>query len=389
MAVSRSIQPSTTRPLRVVHLVGNNVPVNSFGLFARFADPERVILTIGSLDREGSLQRGLREIGVPTFSLDAVTRRNYATALVRFARLLRRQRADILQTHLFDACVVGLAAGRLAQVPVTIFTAHHSHEIPLHNRWPVTLADRLAAGPLCDRVIAPSSPMKDTLVRFHHVRPDKIAVIPHGFDLSFFDAVKASGASFRAAHALDQSIVVGSISRYFWIKNVDGLIRAFADVARREPAAKLVVVGHGNRAGAERLVETLGLRERTVLLGPVDNVAEAYAAFDVLVQPALAESFGQAIVEGMAMGKPVVSTPVGVAPEVIDDGRSGFLAAGPEPMHLAAAMMRALSARRDWSVIGGAARQRALTYTAEAWVRSHEDAYELWIASTRHHGRLR
>jgi glycosyltransferase involved in cell wall biosynthesis len=379
------VRATVTRPLRVVHLVGNNVPIQSFGLFARLANPKRISLTIGSVDGEGPLQRGLRELGVPTFSLDAEARRAYPSALLRFASMLRRGRADIVQTHLFDACLVGLAAARLARVPVAIFTAHHSHEIPLHDRWPVTVADRLAAGFLSDHVIAPSAAMKDTLIAVHKVRPDKISVIPHGFDLARFNS--ADGAEFRARHRIGDSIVFGSVSRYFWIKNIDGLIRAFAAVAREEPSAKLVVVGDGDRSEAMQLIERLGLETRVVLCGPLDDVAEAYAAFDLLVQPALAESFGQAIVEGMAMRKPVLSTPVGVAPEVIEDGRSGFLAAGPDPAQLDAAMMRALARRGDWAKIGEAARQRVLSFTADRWVKAHEDAYESWLSGAARGGR--
>ena len=371
------------RPLRVVHLLASNLPIQSFGLFARFADPSRVALTIVSLDEAVPLQRGLRSMGVPTFSLGATTRTAYPQAMVGLVRLLRREQADILQTHLFDACLVGLAAGRLARVPVTIFTAHHSHEMPLHDRWLVTLADRLAAGPLSDRVIAPSAPMKETLIRHHRVRPDKIAVIPHGFDLTVFDPQQASGRSFRAAHGLAASTVFGSVSRYFWIKNVEGLIHAFVEVARREPTAKLVVVGQGDRSDAEQLVQALGLDGRVLLLGAVDNIADAYAAFDVLVHPSLAESFGQAIVEAMATGTPVVSTPVGVAPEVIEDGRTGFSARSSDAVDIAAAMIRALESRDDWPRIGRAARQRALSFTPEAWVGAHEDAYEVWFAAAR------
>jgi glycosyltransferase involved in cell wall biosynthesis len=319
-------------------------------------------------------------MGVPTFSLDAESRRSYPRAMMRFAFLLRRLRVDVLQTHLFDACLVGLAAGRLARVPVTIFTAHHSHEIPLHARWPVTLADKIAAGPLCDHVVAPSAPMKETLVRVHHLPPDKITVIQHGFDLSFFDPAAVSGEGFRRRHGLEGAVVVGSVSRYFWIKNVEGLIRAFADVALREPSAHLVVVGHGDRSAAQHLVEDLEMTDRVRLLGPAENMAEAYAAFDLLVQPSLAESFGQAIIEGMAMEKPVVCTPVGVAPEVIDDGRTGFLAQGSTPPEIGDAIIRAFAHRSEWPSIGRAARRRALGFTPEQWVAEHERAYEMWIA---------
>jgi glycosyltransferase involved in cell wall biosynthesis len=370
--------------LQVVHLVGNNLPVDPFVLFARSADPKRVSLTIGSLDREGPLQHGLTEIGIPTFSLRADHRASYPKGIVRFVRLLRRQRADVLHTHLFEACLVGLTAGRLARVPVNILTAHHSHEIPLHARRLLTLADRLAVGALCDHVIAPSASLKDTLVTVHRVGSDKIVVIPPmGLDLSVFDPTRTSGASFRSRHGIGGGVLFGAVSRYFWIKNLEGLVRAFPEVVRMEPDAKLVVVGQGDRSALGSLVDALGLGDSVQLLGPVNGVADVYAALDVLVHPALAESFGQAVVEGMAMATPVVATPVGVAPEVIDDGRTGFLTDGTGPQALAAGMIRALKNRHAWPDIGAAARKRVLVYTPQAWADAHENAYESWFAAAR------
>jgi glycosyltransferase involved in cell wall biosynthesis len=366
----------------VVHLVGNNLPLEPFRLFARFADPARVSLTIGSLDREGPLQEGLREVGIPTFAIGADRRASYPKAVARIARLLRHERADVLQAHLFEACVVGLTSGRLARVPVNIFTAHHSHEIPLHDRRLLTLTDRLAAGPLSDAVIAPSTSMRDTLVRVHQVRPEKIVVIPPlGLDLTVFNPDRVSGDAFRARHDIDSKVVFGAVSRYFWVKNLGGLVRGFSKVIRDESEAKLVIVGPGDRAELQRLVDELGLTDDVLLLGPVKDVAGAYAALDVLVHPALAESFGQVIVEAMAMGKPVVSTSVGIAEEIIEDGVSGFAAQSPEPSALAEAMTAALRRRADWAAIGREARNRAMAFTAERWVAAHMDAYERWAAA--------
>jgi glycosyltransferase involved in cell wall biosynthesis len=105
-------------------------------------------------------------------------------------------------------------------------------------------------------------------------------------------------------------------------------------------------------------------------------VPDVLAALDVFVHPALAESFGFVVVEAMAMECPVVATPVGIARDIVQDGVTGILAHGTDPGALAEAMSRALAWRDRWPELGRAARQRALVFTPERWVRAHEQLYE-------------
>jgi glycosyltransferase involved in cell wall biosynthesis len=111
------------------------------------------------------------------------------------------------------------------------------------------------------------------------------------------------------------------------------------------------------------------------VLEPRPDIPEVLAGADLLVHPALAESFGFAILEAMAMSKPVVTTSVGVAPEVIDDGINGILAAGSDPQALGQALERALSKRPEWGEMGRAARERAVGFSAQRWVSEHEQCY--------------
>jgi glycosyltransferase involved in cell wall biosynthesis len=80
--------------------------------------------------------------------------------------------------------------------------------------------------------------------------------------------------------------------------------------------------------------------------------------------------------EAMAMRRPVVATPVGIAGDVIEDGVSGVRIAGTDVDALVDAMTRALELRHRWPEIGAEARRRALTFTPERWVEAHERLYE-------------
>src|SRR5437764_15391717 len=75
------------------------------------------------LDERGGGQRFV--------SLNAPAKRDYPRAVAALARLLRRERVQILQTHLFDAGIVGVLAAALARTPITILTRHHTDEVQL------------------------------------------------------------------------------------------------------------------------------------------------------------------------------------------------------------------------------------------------------------------
>jgi glycosyltransferase involved in cell wall biosynthesis len=360
----------------VLHFISDSQSTGYFRLIAKHTDHARFRMQVGSLEPAGGLQAGLREIGIPTFALGADSRWGYPPAILRLAARLRRERIDVLHTHLFEASLVGLVAAKLARTKLAIFTGHHSHEVPLHQRRLLFEVDRFAARWLADVVISPSGEMRDTFVNVYGCRPDHVEVIEHGIDLSRFDPDAIDGTAVRSELGLDGKLVFGAISKHFWVKNLDALVRAFAAVAERNPDAYLVVLGIGDRAPLSALVDSLGLAEKVGVLPPRRDVQQVLAAFDVFVHPALAESFGLAVVEAMAMGRPVVATPVGIAGDVVEDGVSGISIAGTDVPSLIEAMTRALEWRERWPEMGAEARRRALEFTPERWVDAHERLYE-------------
>jgi glycosyltransferase involved in cell wall biosynthesis len=314
-------------------------------------------------------------MGLPSFALGAGSRAAYPAALLDLGRRVRRDRVDVVQTHLLDASAVGLLAARLARTPVTIFTAHHSHEIPLHDKRALTAVDRLCAGPLSDAVIAPSAQMRDTLVRVHSVPAEKIAVIHHGFELDGLDRSAVDGATVRRELDLEGRVAVLCVGRVYWMKNQESLVRAFAAVASEQPDGVLVLVGAGDADPLRELARSLGIEQSTRILPARGDVPALLAAADLFVHPAVAESFAMVIVEAMAMGCPVVSTPVGIAPDVVEDGVTGVLARDATTDALADALRTAFGMRGRWEEMGAAARRRALDFPAAKMVSAYEELY--------------
>ena len=371
-----------------MHLISDAGPHRYFQLIGDHADREAFDVRLATVGPAGALQADASRMGLESFALAAGARTGYPAATLALARRLRRDRIDVLQTHLLDGSLVGLTAARLARTQVALLTAHHSHEIPLLRRRSLTAVERLCARSLCDAIIAPSGQMGETLVKFHRVPAEKVHVIHHGFELDRLNPDVVDGTQARAELGLEGKVVLTSIGRGYWMKNQEALLRAFVAISPRAPDAALLLVGHGDQVPLRGLARALGVQERVHFLGGRDDVPELLAATDLFVHPALAESFAMVIVEAMAMSCPVVSTPVGIAPEVVRDGETGVLAADGTTDALAAALLKALSMRERWAAMGAAARGVASEFPAGRMVRAYEALYmDLLIARPRRESR--
>lgn len=362
--------------VRVLHFISNSYPSGYFALIAQYTDHDRFEMHVASLDRSGGLQEQLSDLGVPSFALGSERRASYPAATVRLASWLQRHKIGVIHTHLFEASLVGLTAAKLARTKLGIFTGHHSHEVPLYERRLLLELDRFAACRLADVVIAPSPEMAETFLGVYGCPPHKVEVIEHGIDLERFDPAAVDVDKFRSELGLEDKLVIGAISKHFWVKNLAALVLAFASIAPSRANAHLVILGIGDRLPLRRLAQEVGVADRVSILEPRTDVPEVLAAFDLFVHPAVAESFGFAVVEAMAMQRLVVATPVGIAGDVIEDGVSGILIEGTDAPAIERALRKALAAHDRWPAMAAEARRRSLRFTPERWVRAHEALYE-------------
>ena len=359
--------------MHVTHLITDAGPHPYFRTLVEHTDPDRVRLSIGCVGPSGPLQDEMRGLGVDTFAMGTRRREKYPLAAARLARSLRARDVDIVHAHLPDGCLVGLTAARLAR-RAAVMTAHHSHELPFHGaalRWLDTIC-----GMLSDRVIAPSRAVAVTITEQAHVRPGKVVVIHHGFDLDELDAAADGGREIRAELGLSGALVLGAIGRHYWLKGYESLVTAFATIAPLVPEARLLIVARdGDSSGVLRRAEALGVRDKVILTGARRDIPQVLASLDVFVHSALAESFGMVIIEALAAGVPVVSTPVGIAPEVVLTGRTGVLAESTDARALTAALHEMLLLRSEWATFSREARRVAQNFPAATMTSAYEQCY--------------
>jgi N-acetyl-alpha-D-glucosaminyl L-malate synthase BshA len=133
-------------------------------------------------------------------------------------------------------------------------------------------------------------------------------------------------ADNRAKFADKDERILVHVSNFRPVKRICDVIEIFDRVHKKMPS-RLLLMGDGpDRSQAEWLVSQKGLRDKVEFLGKVDRVNEKLAFADLMLAPSEMESFGLAALEAMACEVPTVGTSVGGVPEVIEHGRTGFLA---------------------------------------------------------------
>jgi D-inositol-3-phosphate glycosyltransferase len=162
-------------------------------------------------------------------------------------------------------------------------------------------------------------------------------------------------------------LFVGRIQR---LKGVDLAIRALA--ALDDPKVALVIVGgpSGRAGNAEHsrvrmLADELGVADRIHWVRPRrhERLADYYRAADVCVVPSRSESFGLVALEAAACGTPVVAAAVGGLRSIVDDGETGFLVEGRDPVDFAAPVERLLTDAILAEEMGGTAATRSMRYS--------------------------
>jgi len=254
-------------------------------------------------------------------------------ATIRLAKLIRKERPQILHTHTAKAGTVGRVAARLAgsrRPPIVVHT-FHGHVLrgyfgPVRTLFFRLLERWLAAGTTA--LIAVSPQVRDDLVALGVARRERFVVIRLGIELDERVAPEQNGRaeSRRYLGIPGDRFAVGWIGRMTAVKRTDDVLIAFKILRDSGVDAVLCMVGDGpDRRQLEQRAHELGVARDTVFLGYQEDVAPFYAAFDTLVLPSGNEGTPVTVIEALAAERPVVATRVGGVPDVVRDGEDGFL----------------------------------------------------------------
>ena len=299
------------------------------------------------LPEDGPLRARIADLGVEVLlhpGLSVITRPvfrswrivlfllNFPLSVLFIARLIRRREVAVVHTNSGVIVSPGLAA--------KIAGARHLWHIrdwfqEFRGFWPYFARYIVWSS---EKIIAVSR-----AIAGQFADQGKITVIKNGFAMEEFDVDKPRLRSdFRAKLGLGDAFVVGCVGRIKFVrKGQEILVQAAASLEAQGIPAKILIVGTafpGNELHLVRLralVTELKLDHCVVWAGEMSDPRPAYAAMDVLVLPsAQPEPFGGVVMEGMAMGVPVIATNIGGSTEQVAEGITGFLVPPSNPAAL-------------------------------------------------------
>lgn len=275
---------------------------------------------------------------------------------------------DVIHGHSSKGGAYARIAG-LALPAVRVYTPHAfvttNPELNGAARLAYTVMERLLAV-LTDRLVAVSGEERSEAQRLG-IRDDRISVVPNGTDT--WPARFLSRADLAIP---DEALVIGTVGRLVPQKATAMLLRAFALLAPRYPALRLAVVGTGPLA--EALQREVTLPERVHWLGALDGPA-VMPAFDIFALPSAYEGFAYVLIEAARAGLPIVTTSVGGASLIVEEGRNGFVTAPGRQDSFAAALERLIDSSDLRRAMGERSVVVAKRFTAGAMVDGVLDAY--------------
>jgi len=311
-------------------------------------------------------------------------------ATIRLARLIRKERPQILHTHTAKAGTVGRVAALLAgsrKPPIVVHT-FHGHVLRGYFGPVRTLLFRLLERWLAastTALVAVSPQVRDDLVALGIAPRERFVVIRLGIELDERVALEKNGRSEsrRYLGIPGDRFTVGWIGRMTAVKRTDDVLVAFKRLREHGVDAVLCMVGDGpDRVQLEQRAHELGLARDTVFLGYQEDVAPFYAAFDALVLPSGNEGTPVSVIEALAAELPVVATRVGGVPDVVQDGEDGFLVETGATDDLADRLARLARDPELRARMGKHGRERVLPrYAVERLVEDVDELYRSLLSA--------
>lgn len=323
---------------------------------------EGVHVELACLNGPFTLEQGVRR-DVPLRRLERRGKFSLG-ALWRLRKLLVRERpATVLALNLYQALYVALATLLLPYRPRTVALVNTS-TFRGHRAWKRVYQSVLSR---FDLTVHGSEAQRQFWFKSNCAAWKRSTVIYNGVDSDHFEstAVFEAGKRLRASLGLKpESLLVGTVGMCRPEKNQEALLTTLRRLRVSRVDAHLVIAGSGPLLERlrRRAVE-LEIFDRVHFIGAVEDVRPVLAALDVFALPSIAvESFSNAALEAMSMGRPVILSDIGGAREMINDGVEGYVVATAELEARLPAMIAALySDRRKRQQMGMAARNRAVS----------------------------
>lgn len=281
---------------------------------------------------------------------------------------------DVVNAHHADVQNIALAALRGPVRPLLVRT-----RVDVRDAKPSAMNKYLYNRRL-DMVIVPGEDSRRRYIERLGIAPGQVATVYGGIDHNRFRPDAAIRASVRKRLGIeDDQIVFGMVGRLGTVKGPEVFIEAAAQLSSRYPQAVFLAAGRAASVHSVEEYSALAAKMSSPVrfLGHVDDAAELMAALDAGVICSVgSEAHCRVGLEMMSSGLPVVGTDIGVIPEVVADGETGYIVRSRSVPELASRLEKLVLDGAQRRALGRQARERVESrYTFAHWVAATEAAY--------------
>jgi len=318
-----------------------------------------------------------KDIGI---TVDVVYLKHYfdVIAIFRIRKLLKKYQVNILHCHEYKSDIYGFLATILSRVK-KVTTVHgwlgiakikKNIKSKIYEYVDATIRRKF------DRVIGVSRRLCDLLIK-KGCSPNRVKLVYNGLDFERFK-VSNSNDDIRKELNLTRDVkIIGAVGRLSEEKGYKYLLEAAVQVIKVFPNTLFVIVGDGPlRDKLLKMASKLNIKNKVIFTGYRRNIIGYISAMDIFVSSSLWEGFGLSLIEAMILGKPVITTNVGIVPEFIENNRTGIVINTKNSIELAEAIKKLLSSEKQLREIAIAGKELVRNkFSAKEMTKKYEDIY--------------
>jgi L-malate glycosyltransferase len=303
---------------------------------------------------------------------------------VRMHEVVRNYNLDVLHCHYAiphaTSAWIAREMMREAGNDVAVVTTLHGTDITIVGQDPSYWSITKFSIEKSDRITAVSKQLQQQTIDAFGCTNCSVDVIYNFINPETYDRRRYPGALKTALPA--EGKVLMHVSNFRSVKRTVDVVRVFAKVNEKVPSV-LMMVGDGpDRGRTEEEARALGVADRVVFMGRIENVAPMLAGADLFLLPSKEESFGLSALEAMASGVPVVASTTGGIPELVTHGETGYLSPVGDVEGMARDAVRILTDPAEWGRLStNAAADARARFNEDTIISQYERVYGEAIAA--------
>lgn len=290
--------------------------------------------------------------------------------------LVKREKVDLIQSHLLGSNVYCSLAGLLTRKPV-VATFHGA--VDFEKKYKLSGMKYRAINAGADDVIAVSEELRSDILSRTSIKPEKVRVIYNGIRTADFQRPHSSELRRKFGWSEDE-IIIGSLGNIRPAKGYDILLHAAAMLKEEDSRLRFVIAGQGKDGLFDDLLllrERLGLQDQVRFLGFCDDAAGFLSSLDMFLSSSISEGLPLSAIQAMVAELPVIATRCGGYEELVTHAENGWLVEVGNPHAIAEGIKLLAGDEKLRTKLAGNARIHAVgKYDIKAMLDAYEEIYD-------------